>query len=158
MGGVDGGENGDQLGTDGSFQGQRRHFYGTHMVGDHLPHEVTGDTAGGAGVFHTGEHGLHDRVHLGLVEAKLPLSIGMAAAARKDLLHVFDAFCLLDDDSGGDSAEFRIGGVVENIAGHFYGCAVVGNHLDNEVVGNTVSERSFCHFADHGIENFLVTG
>lgn len=49
------------------------------------------------------------------------------------------------------------GGVPEKVFGHFDGRPVVGDHLDDEIVGNAVCQGDLCHAGDHRVEDLPVS-
>jgi len=128
------------------------------MVGDHLTQEVSVDVVVRAGVSHPEKHILRNLMKALQILVLRRFCILQEIAAVQGVRHICDAFRLFCNDIFCDLLQGKPGGVPEKVFRHFDGRPVVGDHLDDEIVGNAVCQSGFCHAGDHRIEDLPVAG
>lgn len=125
------------------------------MMGDHFQHEADIDVVGGTGVSHIREHGIRNFFKAAKIGADgtgritEPLTCGIGPP------HILYAFGLGVNNAQGDFLKGNAGGIIQQVPGHFNCSHVMGNHLDNEGVGDAVSGLHGSHPADHFVQNPL---
>ena len=116
--------------TDMVSKGIFRHFYSAPMMGNHFPHKITIHLICDPGVSHITKHPLHNLIYPILVMAQLLLAIAELTALTLNLLHIFNTFHLLRNNSEGNLLKWNTRCILQNIPGHFDGRPVMGNHLE----------------------------
>ena len=93
-----------------------------------------------------------------VVQIHILTAVGGAAALIQYAAHILNASGLVRNDIGCNTSQFCVVCILQHILAHFNGSLMVGNHLHNEIMRNTVVCLGTFHVVDHLIQNSVKTG